>query len=638
MEDASKVTAIFNNASNQSALNMSKLTEALKYVGPTAGSIGMELTEAISAMEALANAGLTGEMTGTGLAMVLTRLSTNARIMGVETKDMQGKLRPLADIFSELQAKGFSLAEATTVFGARGRLAALNLAKQSDSLKENEERLKQWGSTQSAVDEKAKTFTNTMAAFRSAVEEFHIEVFSQIKEQSKEAVSGVTQLVRAFSDWIGQTKLAEKAVNAFLNGLGFNIPAGADFKKLLEQVDVDAFAGRVQKLGIFIKDISNSIVLFVNAIKTPLQFFIKHINAFSQLSLWGWLAGKALHLPLVLMNLAAGFMQLYTALKGLTVLNLSSIIAFLSSPILWGTAGIAAVGTIVYKRVAEVKDAYAQLHKAEDEEKRYLREQAQADSSLDFDIQVNVKTGFEKLPQSWAKASDELRAKANETVSALREAFKNNVTTAVLEVMAKFPEMADAFNDSVGQMSNSTLSQLSQALQGNKEVFDSLPLHMQKVVEQLYYMDVQAGQTTGSLGELLIEMKKLEEKAAAGNKPTKTQLALFYEELSASVKALLDAVPANIEKLQEFLGGQNIELSVNLSLEQAQAQIKKLSKSIGKKFNILGLMLLLTRATKLLNPCAMAGKILLRLSIPSCSLHRMPSSIWAHLRKNSRQL
>ena len=49
---------------------------------------------------------------------------------------------------------------------------------------------------------------------------------------------------------------------------------------------------------------------------------------------------------------------------------------------------------------------------------------------------------------------------------------------------------------------------------------------------------------------------------------------------------MLDTVPANIEKFQEFLGGQNIELPVNLSLEQAQAQIQELSKSIGEKFNI----------------------------------------------------
>ena len=586
MEDASKVTAIFNNASNQSALNMSKLIMAMKYVGPTAGSVGMELTESVAALEALANAGLTGEMSGTGLAMVLTKLASKTRIMGVETKDTQGKLRPLADIFSELKAKGFSLAEATTEFGARGRLAALNLAKQSDALKQNEERLKQWGSTQAAVDEKAKTFKNTMAAFRSAVEEIHIEIFDQIKVQAKDATSIMTEFVRALSEWVKESKIAEKALQAFFSGFNLTLPTGADFKKLLAQVDVDTLAEKFRTLGSTLKIIVDGIVSFADKIKTPLLFLIKHLDMFATISFWGWLTGKALQVPMTLVMMAAGFTQLATALKALVALNFAKVGAFLASPVFWGAAGIVAVGGIVYKRVSEVKEAYAQLHEAEEKEKRYLQEQAQADSTIEVDIQTNIKTGFEKLPESWIKASDELRAQANVTVQALREAFKNNVVTAIDTVIAKFPEMAGALKDSVGNISNSTLSQLSKALQGNEEAFNALPPHMKKVVEQLYYMDVRAGQATGSLGKLLIEMKSLEEKVAAGNKPTKTQLALFTEELSASIRALLDDIPANIEKLQEFLGGQNLEVPVNISLAQAQKTIQELSKSLGEKFNI----------------------------------------------------
>ena len=202
INDAAKVTAIFNNASNQSALNMGKLTEALKYVGPVAGSVGMSLTEVMAAMEALANSGLSGEMIGTGLARVITKIATKTEIMGVQTKYANGELQSLADLFSKLKDKGFSLAEANKEFGARGLLPALNLMKQSDALKENEERLKNWGSTQAAVAEKSKTFTNNMAALRSAIEEIHIEIFDQIKDKAKASVSGLTGLVRALSEWL----------------------------------------------------------------------------------------------------------------------------------------------------------------------------------------------------------------------------------------------------------------------------------------------------------------------------------------------------------------------------------------------------------------------------------------------------
>ena len=588
MEDASKVTAIFNNASNQSNLSMGKLIEAMKYVGPTAGSIGMELTEAISGMEALANAGLTGEMTGTGLAMVLTKLAQKSRIMGVETKDMQGNLRPLADIFSELQAKGFSLAEATAEFGARGKLAALNLAKQSASLKENEEHLKNWGSTQAAVDEKAKTFTNTMAAFRSAVEELHIEVFEQIKEQSKGAVSGITELVRAFSEWIGQTKIAEKALNAFLEGLGFNIPTGTDFKKLLAQIDVDAIAEKIKTLGSTIKNIVDNIAAFADNIKTPILFIIKHLDSFATISFWGWIIGKGLQVPLVLINLASAFNQLYSALKVLAALELPKLLGFLmsispSAVILTGTIG--AIG-LALNQVKKHVDAKYDLEKTLREEKRYLREQAEADSTLDLDIKLNVKTGFEKLPESWAKASDELREKANATVQELRDAFKQNVATAIDAVIAKFPDMADALKDSVGNLSNSTLSQLSKALQGDEEAFKSLPPHMQKVAEQLYYMGVRAGQASESFGKILIAQKELQSLKVSADTSALSDIAAFSQELSASINSIIEQIPDNIERLQKFLGGQNLELPVNVSLAQANQQLQTLSKSLADKFNI----------------------------------------------------
>ena len=100
VEDTFKVVNYFNNASNQSALDISKLVEAMKYVDPAAGAAGMELTEATAALEVLANAGLPGEMAGTGLAMVLSKMAKNARIMGVETKDLDGKMRPLKEIFT----------------------------------------------------------------------------------------------------------------------------------------------------------------------------------------------------------------------------------------------------------------------------------------------------------------------------------------------------------------------------------------------------------------------------------------------------------------------------------------------------------------------------------------------------------
>ena len=579
MDDASKVTAIFNNASNQSALNMSKLTEALKYVGPTAGSVGMELTEAVAAMEALANSGLTGEMTGTGLAMVLTKLATKSRIMGVETKDLQGKMRPLADIFSELRAKGFSLAEATAEFGARGRLAALNLAKQSEKLKENEERLKSYGSTQAAVDEKAKTFTNTMAAFRSAIEALHIEIFDQIKSQSKGIAAGLTEIVRALSDWVSKTKVAEQALNAFLDGLGFKIPAGADFKKILEQIDIQAFVEKVKSFGNTIKNIADSIVSFISNIKTPLLFLIENLDTFATISFWGWITGKAIQIPAIILNLADAFIRLGTAIKSLSIANLT---ALASHPAL---LALGAAGYATYKAVSFSDAASHARLEAQKEIQRYLREQSQANNSLKWDIKLNILTGFEKLPESWTKASDELREKANQDIALLQQAFRDNVGKAIEAVTAKFPEMAEALHNSAEVMSNSSLRAITLALQGSKEQFDALPPHLQKVTQELYFMHVQAGQTVGSIDKIIRSYIELNKTKLSNNKP-QDEVSLFARELSASINSLIEGLPDNLERLKKFLGNQNIDFAVNLSLSQAQEQIKELAKSLEEKFNL----------------------------------------------------
>ena len=161
----------------------------------------------------------------------------------------------------------------------------------------------------------------------------------------------------------------------------------------------------------------------------------------------------------------------------------------------------------------------------------------------------------------------------------------DNVAVAIDTVTAKFPEMSDAFKNAADIMTNSSLSTITKALQGNKEVFDALPEHIKKVVEELYNMNVRAGQSSESVSKLLTAWKDLQQSLSA-KQTAKNEFTAFAEELSASVDALVEQLPDNVERMQKFLGSNHLDLAVNLSLSQAQAQIKELSKSIGEKFNL----------------------------------------------------
>lgn len=597
IDDAAKITAVFNNACNQSALDMGKLTEAMKYIGPTAGALGMDFTEAVAGAEVLANAGLTGEMIGTGLTRVLTKLATKTEIMGVKTRNATGQLRPLADVFTELRDKGFSLAEANSYFGSRGMLGAVKLVQLADTIKVNEARLKDYGTTQAAVSEKSKTFSNNMAALRSAIEEVHIEVFDQIKDKAKSAVSGLTAFVRALAEWIANSKIAQQVWQAFLDGLGFNIPSGDDFKKFLANLNVQELVKRAKDFAKTVKDIANSIISFASLIKTPILFLIKHLDTFAKISFWGWIVGKGLQIPAILTSFATAFKALYEAVKALgiafgsinfakiaTVLSNSSFLAFLTNP---GVVAAAAIGMTFYETMRHLDEDYSALFNAREKEKQYLLDQAKADQTLDIDLKVNVKTGFEKLPQSWTKASDEIRDKANSTVKELQDAFRVKVAEAIDTVSAKFPDMAQALQDTSELMTDKSLRQLTKALQGNKDAFLALPPHMQLVAEHLYNIGIQAGQTEGSLRKIIKAQRDLLNQKVTVAPPI-PETEQFFNKLSAGINSLIDIDAWNqtLERINSFTGGKNIEINVGLLLNNARNQLNELSKSIAKDFNL----------------------------------------------------
>ncbi|MBQ3455399.1 MAG: hypothetical protein IJG36_03085, partial [Synergistaceae bacterium] len=419
------------------------------------------------------------------------------------------------------------------------------------------------------------------AALRSAVEELHIEIFDQIKKQSKEAVGGITELTRAFSKWVGETQIAGKSLNAFLDGLGFKIPSGSDFQKLLQQFDVQAFVNRIKELGSTLKSIGESIASAFNTIKTPLLWLIEHLDTFVQISFWGWILGKGLQIPAAIMGIATSFTALYNSVKLLLGLNWANLLPLLSNPI---TAAVAVAGVGAYigaSTANKVNEAREELHKARNEEKRYLSEQAKADLTLPVDIQLDFKTGFEKLPESWTKASDKVREEANAFIKELQENFRVKVAAALDYVARKFPELADAIKE-MGTVSNSTLRQITAALHGDEQAFEALPEHLRKVTEHINAVD--SGLTRLGIDFYGITQKYREFRKEAEKPAQKDESTVFLEEMSASIKSIMADLPAEIERANKFLGGANGQLAVNVSLSKAQSKLDNFVKTASEKY------------------------------------------------------
>lgn len=589
IEKASQVTDIFNNASNQSALNMSKLSEGLKYVGPAASAAGMKLEEAVAAMEVLANAGLSGEMIGTGLSMTLSKIAASSSILGVKTKELDGTMRPLKDIFVELQARGITLADASKIFGERAAKAALNLAKYSGSLAENERNLQKWGSTQKAVTEQLGTFENVFKGLQSAVEGVRLEIFDQIKEESKDAVGGITELTRTFRAWIGETQIASKTLKGFLSGLGVNIPSGEEFKKLLASFDVAEFVQRIKGFGATLKEIGAGFVNLFNAIKTPLTFILKHIDSFAKASFWGWIIGKGMRISKGLLDIGAAFKGLGASIGSVPTGALGAIktaISAIFSPVGF-TAGLAISGvvaafkwieTLASKKIEESKE---KARKAREDFERELASKSVASSVED------MKTGFEDLGEAFDKL-DEKQKQLNQTkIDTKQKEFTEEFIKALNDVNAGLEaheRRLELSREGVAAHGK----EITAALNGDKEALAALDPLIAKAVERMKERQQEQILASTQLGRDILNLKKAQEEAAASTAKAlpQTELGRFYEELSQKISGVFNDFPESFKKATEFLDGKDVDLALKVSTEGASEKLKAFVSEAAEKYGI----------------------------------------------------
>ena len=124
--DLTTVNNVLVGALTTSNTNMTQLGEALKYVAPLSAATSTSIEDTVAAIGKLSDAGFQGSMAGTGLRMVMTRLSgaipavTNKLSkMGVQTQDSAGNMLPLFDIIGAIESKGLTAGKVMELFGAR---------------------------------------------------------------------------------------------------------------------------------------------------------------------------------------------------------------------------------------------------------------------------------------------------------------------------------------------------------------------------------------------------------------------------------------------------------------------------------------------------------------------------------------
>ena len=143
------VADILASTVSRSNVNVIEMAEAFKMSSGYLRLAGVDFTESAAAIGTLGNMGIKGTMAGTSLRAMATRFAKptkqaqevldrlNVRFTRME--DVYGKqverLKPLADIFEELNKKGASMADMQTLFGKIGGNAAMMFVSNYEQLR-----------------------------------------------------------------------------------------------------------------------------------------------------------------------------------------------------------------------------------------------------------------------------------------------------------------------------------------------------------------------------------------------------------------------------------------------------------------------------------------------------------------------
>jgi TP901 family phage tail tape measure protein len=200
------VADILASSVSRSNVNIIEMAESFKMAAGYMKLAGVDFTQSAAAIGILGNMGIKGTMAGTSLRAMATRFAKPTKEaqktldrLGVhftERNDVYGKqvevLRPLSDIFAELERKGATMADMQAIFGKIAGNAAMMFIKNHDKLSELSSQNK---ASQGISDELAKVKQSTTKGLWYQATSMFAESFMQSFELLEPRIR---QALRAF--------------------------------------------------------------------------------------------------------------------------------------------------------------------------------------------------------------------------------------------------------------------------------------------------------------------------------------------------------------------------------------------------------------------------------------------------------
>lgn len=221
--------------------SIQSLGESFKYCGPAAKAAGQSFQDVAAMIGKLGDAGIQGSMAGTGLSAIISRLAKppkEARValkqLGVAIADASGKMRPMGDVFADIEKQmgRFSeqerIALAKSLYGAEhfSKGFVLQMVAANGSLKELSDSLNEEGFADKVAARQNDNFMGDLKQLNSAYQEVGITLFEVLNPALRQITQNIIPVVQATGVWIRENPRLVQGLT-LLGGAFVALKAGA---------------------------------------------------------------------------------------------------------------------------------------------------------------------------------------------------------------------------------------------------------------------------------------------------------------------------------------------------------------------------------------------------------------------------
>lgn len=278
-ENANRITNLLAATASSSNTNIEQLSEAMKYLGPNAESLGISLEETAAIVGVLGDAGIQGSLAGRALGSSLVRLTnptakmqTTMSELGLSFFDVNGDMKSMGDIIEMLNTRTKDLskeqrsAAISTIFGAEAyQEISILMQRGAEGFDSFTKSITGTNKASEIAETKLEGLPGVVKRLRSVFEDLQIRLLE------------VTVEGKTLADWlvIGGEKLAEFILSIDWQKLFDDVKNFAEKSGLIKLITIlGDFLAKNPELVVKIAMIAGGLVLLIPVLSFAVNLFI----------------------------------------------------------------------------------------------------------------------------------------------------------------------------------------------------------------------------------------------------------------------------------------------------------------------------------------------------------------------------